>query len=167
MATIFDFSTYFLECATNLKDIKHTTNTPRFHRVETLQTMDEFLAQGKNLSGMNLVVLDKISGRLDDSSKSDNLIDRRFFTFFLLKLADHGNYNLIEQVKQDCNTSGRKIMSKMFKDKNESINGLKDLNKSSIYYDTVGPISHGYYGVMVTFSLYNPAGIIYNENDWN
>lgn len=162
----FDFITYFRNVASSLKDILHTTDDKHFHRVSSLSEMEEFLAASRSNSEFQLVVLDKISGRLDDGSQSDNLLDRRFHTFYIFKNAEHGNFDEAEQVKKDCETIARKIMSKMFKDKRESANGLLNLNRSSFYYDTVGPIAQGYFGVMCNFSLLDAAGIIYNAADW-
>jgi hypothetical protein len=166
MAT-FDFITYFRNVATTLKDILHSADNQRFHRISSLPEMEEFLANSRSNSGYHLIVLDKPSGRLDDSSNSDNLIDRKFYTFYILKNVANADYDEAETIRQQCLTSARKIMSKMFLDKRNSANSLLDLDRSSIYYDTIGPIAHGYMGIMCSFSLYNSAGIIYDSDDWN
>ena len=51
-------------------------------------------------------------------------------------------------------------------DKRNNENGLLDLDRSSIYYDTIGPIGQNYYGIMVSFSLISMPGIKYNADDW-
>ncbi len=166
MAT-FDFIPYFRNVATSLKEILHTANNKKFHRVSALDEMEEFLANSRSNNGFNLIVQDKISGRLDDGSASDNLIDRRFFTFYILKKVENANYDEAETIRKESQVIARKIMSKLFIDKRNRESGLLNLDRSSFYYDTIGPIAHGYFGIMCSFSLYNPAGIIYNSDDWN
>ena len=162
----FDFIPYMRTLATNLKELRHTTTDTHFTRIMSLAEMEEFLASSRSLTGAQLVVLDKPSGRLDDSSQSDNLIDRRFFTYYVLKKVANADYDEAETVKKAAESIARKIMSRMFRDKRANTNGLLDLQRSSFYYDAIGPIAHGYFGVMVSFSIYNSARIVYTANDW-
>ncbi len=165
MAT-FNFIPYFKNIAETLKEIQSTATDNHFHRIIALQEMDELLANSRNINGFQLVVLDKISGRLNDNSKSDNLLDRRFHTYFIIKKVEHGNFNEHQTVNQQCIDISRKIMSKLFIDKRNVQNNLLNLDRSSFYYDSIGPIAHGYFGVMCNFSLDNAAGIAYNSDDW-
>ncbi len=164
--TPFNFVPYFRTLAVNLKELQHTDADKHFHRISSLPEMEEFLSSLSNLQGFQLIVLNKPSGRLDDASVSDNLLDRQFYTYYILKVATHGDYDEAEQARADCNAVARKIMSKMFIDKRNVVNGLLNLDRSSFYYDAIGPIAHGYIGFMCSFTLYNPAGIAYNEDDW-
>ncbi len=165
MAT-FDFIPYFKTIAETLKEIQSTATDNHFHRISAFGEMEEFLANSRNITGVQLVVLNKPSGRLDDSSASDNLLDRQFYTYYVLQKVEHGNFNEAQQVRDYCNLIARKIMSKMFIDKRNVANGLLNLDRSSFYYDAIGPVAHGYFGIMCSFSLYNPAGIAYNSDDW-
>ena len=86
----FDFITYMREIAVNLKELQHTDDDKHFHRVGSLAGMEELLANSNTISGYQLIVKTSQSGRMDDASLSDNLLDRRFFTFYLLKSVEHG-----------------------------------------------------------------------------
>ncbi len=153
--------------ASRNKAILHTDASPGFSRIGSIEEMEEFLAQSRTILGAHMLVLDKHSGSLDDTSNSDNLLDRSFYTFFILKGAKHGDFDSYEIARKQSLEISKQIMSQLIKWKRESTNGLNDLDLSSIHYDSIGPLGTGYLGTMVTFSLYNPAGIIYNEADWN
>ena len=163
---MFNFIAYFRNIAISLKDILHTDSDKHFHRISAIQELEEFIAASRSISGYQLLVLDKYNGKLDDSSSSDNLHDRHFHTFYILKKATSGDFYDIEAAKLGCYTVARKIMSQMFKDKWDLLFGLRNLERSSFTYSSIGPLAHGYYGIMVSFSSLNPAGIIYNANDW-
>ena len=163
---MFNSVTYFKAIAISLKDLLHTEEDKHFHRISALSELEEFIANSRTISGYQLLVLDKYNGKLDDSSISDNLLDRNFHTFYILKKAASGNFSDIETVNAGCLAVSKKIISQMFKDKWDCINELKDLQRSSFTYSSIGPLAHGCYGIMVSFSSLNTAGIIYNANDW-
>jgi len=163
---MFNFITYMRQVAISLKELQHTTQDKHFHRVGSLADLEEFLSNLRIIQGYQLVALDKISGRLDDSSHSDNLLDKRVYTFYLFTQVNYGDFDTHETAIEACLTVTRKIISKMFADKTAGANGLSLLNRSSIYYDTIGPFATGWYGVMCNFSLSDSAGIIYNASDW-
>ena len=159
---VFQFS----QIAKSLKELAHTEEHHAFSRVGSLRDMDEFLSQLNFITGAQLVFVDSDSGRLDDSSKSDNLMDKSFYTFCVLKKVSSGDYDESQSVKADCRLIVKKILSKLFYFKRHRSNGFGDLERSSIYYDAVGPIAQGYYGTMVSFNINAPAGIIFNNDDW-
>jgi len=161
----FEFVPYMKSLAVSLKELLHTEEKPHFNRVTSLAALEELLANSRKIEGAQLVVLDKISGRLDDTSNTDNLLDRRVFTFYVFKNVLHGDYDAHETAIRDCLSIARKIESRMFYDKRQGLNGLRLLDRS-FYYDTIGPFAQGYFGVMVNFSLTDAAGIVYSPDDW-
>lgn len=161
----FDFVQYMKNIAISLKELLHTENDKHFQRITSLAELEEFLANSRTIQGFQLIVLDKLSGRLDDTSNSDNLLDKRIFTFYIFKNVQHGNFNDHETAIKKCLTIARKIESKMFKEKTELTNGLQHLNRS-FYYDSIGPFAHNWYGIMINFNIILPADITYNPNDW-
>lgn len=161
----FDFVNYMKNIAVSLKELKHTEDDKHFQRVGSLGNLEEFLANSRMIAGYQLVVLDKISGRLDDTSNSDNLLDHRVFTFYIFKNVPHGDFDSHQTEVEECLTIARKIESKMFKDKREGNSGLNLLDRN-FYYDTIGPFAQNWYGTMVNFSLKDSAGIVYNPDDW-
>lgn len=163
----FNFIPYMKSIAVSLKELQHTDNDKHFHRIQSLPGMEELLSNTNFITGYQLLVLDRKSGRLDDSSRSDNLLDRKFNTFYVVKAVEQGNYEQLHTTLDACETIVRKILSKMFYDKRNNTNGLYNLNRSSVYYDAIGPFGQNFFGIMVSFSLLNAAGIIYNEDDWS
>ena len=163
---MFNFNTYFKNIAISLKEQLHTESNIHFNRISSITELEEFIANSRKLSGYQMLILDKDNGKLDDSSLSDNLIDRHFHSFFILKKAASGDFSEIEKTKSGCKIIAKKIMSKMFKDKRECTNGLKDLQRSTFTYSSIGPLTHGYWGIMVNFTAYENANIIYETLDW-
>ena len=162
----FDFVPYMQNVATTLKELQHSDTDKHFHKVGSLAAMDELLTSSNQVNGYQLVVVDKKSGRLDDTSRSDNLLDRNFNTFFVVKTAGHGNYADRHNVIDGCMLIVKKILSKMFYDKRNSSEGLRDLDRSSFYYDTIGPFGQNFHGIMVSFSMISSPGIQFNTDDW-
>ena len=161
----FDFIPYMRNIAVSLKELSHTDTDKHFQRVTSLAALEEFLANSRSINGFQLVAVDKISGRLNDDSHSDNLMDRRMFSFYLFKNVRHGHFDEHENAIKECKAVVNKIESRMFYDKNTAANGLQNLNRS-FYYDSIGPFAQGWYGLMVTFTVADAAGITYNPNDW-
>jgi hypothetical protein len=162
----FDFLTYMKQVAENLIELQHSENDRHFHRIESLGGLEELLQNLNFISGYQMLVIDRSSISLDDTSRSDNLIDRAFYTFFILKHAGLNNFDEIEQVKKGCRTTAEKILSKMFYDKRLSRNGLLNLDRSSVFYDTHGPIGNNFFGIMCTFAVADASDIAFNQNDW-
>lgn len=162
----FDFIPYMRTLAETLKDLLHTGTDTHFTRVTSVAGLEEFLQESSTLKGYQMVVLDKDSGRLDDSSQSDNLLDRGVFTWWIFAVASGDDFDAIETTKAGIKTVAKKVMAKMFKDKRDMANGLANLDRN-IYYDSIGPVAQGWYGTMVTFNVKDAAGIVYDPNDWN
>jgi len=163
---MFNFISYFESIARSLWELSHNESNIHFHRISALSELEEFIANSRNIEGYQLLVLDRFSGKFDDSSNSDNLLDRKFHSFYLLKKAKAGDFDDIEDVNDGCLTVARKIISKLFYDKRYNLNGLTDLQRSSFSYTSIGPLAHGYYGLMVTFTTLDAVGITYYNTDW-
>jgi hypothetical protein len=156
----FNFISYFEDMANNLKTVAN------FFRASNIRELEEFLANTRSAEGISLVVLDNSSGSLDDASMSDNLLDREFYTFFLLGYVDNNDMEARQGHIQLCKNILRSILSKMFKDRINYISGMENIRRSSINYDTVGPIASSNHGLMIHFSIDVPTGIKYNPEDW-
>ena len=161
----FDFVNYMKNIATSLKELLDTEEHKHFNRITSLLGLEEFLSNSHIVEGYQLLVLDKINGRLADNSNSDNLLDRRLFTFYIFKNVQHYNFDQHQTAIQGCLSVAKKIESKMLKDKRDAANGLQYLDRS-FYYDTIGPFAQGWHGIMINFSVLDNAGIIYNPDDW-
>ncbi|MBC8488858.1 MAG: hypothetical protein H8D45_22780 [Bacteroidetes bacterium] len=163
----FKFTEYMLEIAEALKEILHTAGDKHFSRISSLPALEEYLQNMTFNSGWQILVVDNRTGRYDDSSKSDNLLDRQLYSFYLVKSIKLNDFDAREQLIRDAEIVLKKILSKYFYDKRSCLNGLRDLQRNSITYDTIGPIGNECHGLMVHFSIIEPPGIIYNEDDWS
>lgn len=164
--TTFNFIDYMLDIAVRLKELQHTETDKHFSRVSSIVGLEEYLSNMSFNTGWQLVVVDTRSGRFDDGSYSDNLMDNQLYTFYLVKSIDTNDFDAREDLIKDCEAIVRKILSKMFYDKRERLNGLLDLQRSSISYDTIGPIGNECHGLMVFFTVLDASDISYSATDW-
>lgn len=162
----FDFMTYMLKVAENMKDFGHSPSNKKFYRVSSLIGLEELLSSLTEADGTILVVSDNQEGRFLDVS-SNNLGDHQFHQFYVLKRVPNINdYDTIELYKADTRATRSKILGKMWKDRIQGLNGLTALDFTSISYFDVGPVATYFFGTHVNFTVTNIPGIQYNPNDW-
>lgn len=163
----FDGRTYFQFIANNLKDIVNSGAGTHFTKVTSIQAMEGFLAERQSLKGYQLVYMDYLRGRYIDN-KSDNILNQRFHTFFLLKNAPDSIYDSKGSDSIDgCMQVARKIISKMREDRRNYENLMTRVDIGSINFEQVGPLGQGWYGVNVSFMMMdNPGDILYDATDW-
>jgi hypothetical protein len=162
----FNFTEYMLDIAVRLIELQHSDDDKHYSRVSSLPGMEEYLSNMTFNSGWQLIVVDNRTGQFDDGSFSDNLIDRQLYSFYLVKSVETNDFDAREELIKEAETILKKILSKFFYDKRNSLYGLLDLQRSSITYDTIGPIGNDCHGLMVHFTLLNASDIAYSENDW-
>lgn len=161
----FDFINYFLSISWKLTELHHSATNHHFSRVSSVAELGEFLANMRQAEGYQLIVVDNISGRFLDR-RSDNLLIMPYFSFYVVKQATREDYDSKEEAIGGCVTVVKKILSKMFKDKREMLNGLTNLDRDSISYNQAGPFGHNWYGVNVNFTIIDDVDIVYSEADW-
>lgn len=165
--TAADISAYFEAIATSLKDIANSGAGNHFTKVTSFRAMEGFLAERLNLKGYQLVYMDYLRGKFIDN-KSDNILNQRFYTFFVLKNAPDSLYDgKGDAAINDCLAVSRKIISKMRNDRRNYANLMERVDVGSISFEQVGPVGQGWYGVNVSFFMIdNPGDIIYDATDW-
>lgn len=166
----FDYVAYMRTLAQKNKLLLHTAEKPAFYRVSSITGLEELITSGSFGKNRCLIVLDAREGRFVDND-SDNLLDDQYYTFFVLEHADALDPNKRSTALRFSMIVAKQLLSKMFKDKREAQQGkepkwLMNLDKASIYYKEIGPIGDNFWGYMYSFSLLEPPGIQYNENDW-
>lgn len=161
----FDFIEYMREIAETLKQIQHSEQDKHFTRVSSITELSEFLVTMKSAKGYQLIVIDNLAGRFMDR-RSDNLLIQPYYSFYLLKQVPRENYDEKETAIKDCTAVCKKILSKMFYDKRNSLNGLLNLDRDSITYNQAGPFGHNWHGLNVNFTILDYPDISYNEDDW-
>jgi len=170
---MFDFITYMQHIAESLTAISHSETNKSFFRVSGLNQMEELLQNLSTAKFPALIVEDMPEGRFLDE-RSNNVIDRRYFSFYVLKPAKIEDAADRSAVIDECKDIVNKIISRMFKnfkDANINYNSesgiMRNLERGSIGYRAVGPIGDNCVGIWVSFTLIDTTDVIYNESDWN
>jgi len=159
-----------LNIAEILSDIQHTESIPRFHRISGIASLEELMNNMGHTSGIQLVVEDIYSGRFSDL-QSQNMLNTRLYSFYVLKRAEITDPDDLELVRAECFEVVKKIISKLIHDRLTdhrllSSHGLRNLDVLNIRYNSVGPVGDYFYGVQAYFNLLTPGGIEYNSADW-
>jgi len=156
---------YMEAIATILKDIAHTSDELRFFKSTSLASMDGLLAHIGVAKLPALIAEDQSdSGFIDNTS--NNILDRAFYSFYVLYPASPGDDSKIFEARDNAKATAKKIISKMRKDAAEWNYGLKDLEVSSFRFMGIGPLGDCGYGVMVSFTIIEDSDTDYNDDDW-
>lgn len=169
----FDFITYMENVAVKLKDIEHTTATPRYHKISSIAELEQLLQASVETEGIQLLVLDNKEGRLIDNDAA-GLFDDKYFIFYLLQNITVSDMEERSTTLESLKATGKKILSKMFKDMladgelpHANRIGLYDLDRDSIRYLTIGPLGDNYHGIQFSFTVADTFSYAYDSNDWN
>jgi len=162
----FDFVPYMQEVATTLLALQHTEDKPCFSKVSSLPGLEEYLNAIRKNTGFQLVVIDNKTGRLNDQSNSDNLFDRQVYTFFIFRYVQNNDFEYRKTTLQEAKKIYRSILSKMFNERMRYENGLEHLERSSINYDTIGPIGNSCHGLMVHFTIKDFPDFALDSEEW-
>lgn len=163
----FDYKNYMLQCASLLKEIRHTDTEKRFFRVSGLGHLDELLSNLGSVKFPSLIIEENQDGTIGDRNTSNNYIDTPYFVFYVVAHAPFENHDNREAVKLQCKHIGFKILSRMLHHKRRGEHGLTFLHFQSIAYQTIGPIGDGCYGAMFSFTVSDTANIAFNTDDWD
>jgi hypothetical protein len=161
----FDFIAYMRDIAESLKEIQHTEDDKHFSRASSIADLGEFLAGMSNAKGYQLIIIDNLAGRFLDHS-SDNLLMQPYFSFYLVKQIPREDFDKKEELVAACMAICKKILSKLFKDKRNTENGLTNLDRDSITYNQAGPFGHNWYGLNFNFTILDDPDITFDEDDW-
>ncbi|NCD41652.1 MAG: hypothetical protein EOL88_06115 [Bacteroidia bacterium] len=162
----FNAETYFQEIAETLKVIANSSAGNHFTKAENIAKMEGFLAEMQYAEGYQLVLMDSFRAQLIDN-KSDNILQKRFFTYFLLKNYAEGTFSGKYQIIDNCKAVVDKITAKMLNDRANYLNMMHRLDVPSLTFTQVGPVGSNWWGINVSFfMLDHPGSIVYNNDDW-
>lgn len=164
--TQFDFIPYMKNVAETLKELKHSNAEPHFHRASSMVSMEEFLTKMQETTGFQLIAIAQESGKYIDR-KSDNLLDQPYYSFYVMTVAEHGDFDARQEAISDCKRVAKKILSKLFRDQTNRTHGLNYLDRGSITYNQAGPFAHNWFGMNYNFTLISASDIRYNGFDWD
>ncbi len=167
---MFDFNAYMKDIAERLIYIQHTDDLPRFHRVSGIASLEELMVNLGHTTGYQLMIEDNYNGRFSDNA-SQNWLNYRQYSFYILKQSNASDPDDMETIKAGCFTVVKKAISKIKMDRlsdHRAITnfGLRNLDTENIRYMSIGPLGDHYYGIQVYFTLVDPAGMIYDTDDW-
>lgn len=168
----FNSVAYFENIAVKMKDIRHSDSSKKFFRASSARTLEELLNSGAIAQFPAIVLFDKRDGKFEDR-QSNNLQDRQFYQLLILQKSEQLDSDsrrlAIDQSFSIC----RKIISKMTKDWLEAqrtpgnIDGIRNLDRDSMYYNSVGPFMDSLYGIEFVFTLKETVNTKYEESDWD
>jgi len=165
MDSIYNHVVYMEAIATNLKEIEHSNSHKAFAVASTISLFEGLSENINDINMPALVVIDDLASRLAYNN-SDNTVEVPFYQFVIVCTADVNDASEQNNARRKAKALAKKVLSRMFKDERSYDKGLNYLDRNSISFDPVGPVADGAYGCMVTFTLTEPAGIVYTANDW-
>ena len=167
---MFDFIAYMKNLAEKSVHIQHSEYKPAFHRITNLSSLEELLSNMGTVDGYQMIVEDVLEGMFIDAGAS--LVDYPTYRFYIVKNAPANDFDAKEQAKKDCMNVIRKIIGRIRRDNyndadGETTNGLRDLERNSFQYFSVGPLLDGFWGIQCSFNIHEHANCVYNADDWN
>lgn len=168
----FNSVEYFENIARKMKAIRHTDSSPKFFRASSARTLEELLNSGAVAQYPSIILFDKRDGKFEDR-QSNNLQDRQFYQLLILQKSEQLDSDSRRQAIDESFSVCRKIISKMTKDWLEAqripniVDGLRNLDRDSMYYNTVGPFLDSLYGIEFVFTLKESVNTKYEESDWD
>lgn len=165
-ATEYNHEEYMEAIATNLKAISHSESQPRFFISLGLSAVDGLL-NSLTRAHYPCIVAEKGPDKRLLDNLSDNRVYQPFFSAFVLVKAEAGNEQSARQARDAAEVIAEKIVGKMLKDSINQQNGLDVLNEASIRIQGVGPLGDNAHGVMLSFTIKQPAKFYYDTDDWH
>lgn len=161
----YNHAEYMEAMATNLKEISHSNNKKAFAVASTISLFEGLSESINDINLPALVVIDDLASRLSYNT-GDSTLEVPYYQFAIVCTADVNDASAQNNARRSAKALAKKVLSRMFRDERSSVKGLNYLDRNSVSFDPVGPVADGAYGCMVTFTLTEPAGIIYTANDW-
>jgi hypothetical protein len=161
---------YMRDIATRLKEIQHTENDVRFHRMSDIYQIEELLAR-LSVSQMPAIgVVEHSDGRITDNT-ADQVNDQQYYVATVFGRSTLFDHDAREQVKKDLKQIALKIMAKMKHDRNTDFNletdhGLRHLDLKSISYRYLSALPDGIIALMISFVIEPTAQLAFNPDDW-
>jgi len=165
----FDYIDYMRDVAERLKEIQHSEAEKRFHRISGIFGLEEMLSNIINMEGFQVMVNDTLEGRFISTDSA--LIDNPSFIFYVIHDLETNDFDTREITLGLCREIIKKIISKIYHDKetdsrNQTTYGLNYFRPETLRYTTVGPFGSKFYGIQVTFNIFEKGYVVYSDNDW-
>jgi len=156
---------YMENVATSLKEIAHSSNHKAFATASGMGLLEGLMEGITSLNLPCLVAIDDVSSRLAEND-TDSISEVPFYSFCILKVANTNDSLAQRKAMRECKVLVKKVISKLRTDRRNGVDGLKYFDTGSVLISGIGPVAGGYYGCSVSFSLLQPAGVVYNASDW-
>jgi hypothetical protein len=167
----FNSVTYFGDIARKIKAIAHSESNPRFFRASNVLQLQELLQNLGKAQYPALILFDKLDGRIEDNT-SNNPIDRQFYSLLVVKNVDGEDSDSRRQAIEDCKAIVMNIFARMTRDwmqanRQNTTGGLRNFDRSTAYYNSVGPLVDNLFGVEYGFALSEAVITKLNPEDWD
>jgi len=167
----FDAVIYFEDIARKLKAVRHSDANKHFFRASNVMQLQELIASLSIAQYPAIVVFDKRDGRFEDN-QSNNLIDRQYHQVLVLKPANGESSDSRRAAVDECSNIVNSIISRMTRDWLEAqrmndTTGLRNLDRSTMYYNTVGPLLDNLFGLELAFTLKEVQNTKFVADDWD
>ena len=171
MILFSEYSDYFEGLAAKYKPIGHTDQDPRF----ALLDIDDILStqRGKLDFTNPVMVLENPEGQL--SWVHNQLSDRKFGAFHILKNVPRNDPEKKKAVMDECQTHGKAIIARMqyekfslHKDNSDSpyAQMLKFFDLNEVKYHKVGPLFNDCFGWRFEFEFARQSPLPFDSDDW-
>jgi len=166
---MFNFNSFMLDIAVRLREIQHSEIAPAFHRITNLASLEEMLQNMQVVNGFQLIIEDVDEGSFLENDSA--LLDNSMHRFYVVKHVDSMNWDKKEEAKKQCKNVAKKIISKirynnLSDNRYETNYGLKNLDRNSFMYFSIGPLLDNFWGIEISFNLTQPSNVKYDESDW-
>jgi len=152
------------------KPFRHIPDDPkasRFFRVNDEMLLDEFLQRYQQLDEPCCGIVTHLQGNLNIGRRLEEPVVK--FLFFAR--ADENDYRAQADAKACCYEHAWKFLLRMQHDKEEKVrinraHPLAQLNLERVDYDMIGPITNGWFELIVTIQVMQYRKECYTEEDY-
>lgn len=167
---MFRFDNYMEHWASIYKPFLHIPDDPkmsRFFRVNDEMLLDEFLQRYQRLDAPCCGIVTHIEGNANVPKRLDEPVVK--FLFFAR--ADENDYRAQADAKECCYDHAWKFLLRMQRDKDifarqDRAHPLAHADLSNVRFDMLGPITNGWFELIVTVQVVQPAPQCYSPEDY-
>ncbi len=165
-----NFTQYMRTLAEKSTYIQHSESDKRFYRMSGLKSFEEVLTNLLRAKTPAVAVDDSLEGKLYYNN-FDNLLNRQYFSFFVLGKASLLNHDqreeTLQQLKDISLAFSLKIIADSKTDFAQKTNfGLRLVDPSSFSYRTINNLPEGIIAIAVSFVLDSPLNAVIDQNVW-
>ena len=154
----FNFFTYAEQLASQLLDVAHTPENPRFFTAYGLEDLVSFTDRISTLEGFVMIAVDGFESDSDDN-RADALDETRHYGIIICRNTVDGDPLSINSAFQQGDNLCRQVRNRMFRDLRPCIDRSTQING-------IGPIGDCFYGCLLSFTMSSTEGFLVDSDYW-